>query len=76
MVRIPEMPPDETFPQLQVVTSLEPMREILQQDLPRFAHGELEIDRLKIKRFHYRHGASQSGGAINLVLQGTTTNLS
>ena len=48
MVRIPEMPPDETFPQLQVVTSLEPMREILQQDLPRFAHGELEIDRLKI----------------------------
>lgn len=54
MVRIPEMPPDETFPQLQVVTSLEPMREILQQDLPRFAHGELEIDRLKIKRFQYR----------------------
>ena len=37
-----------------VVTSLEPMREILQRELPRFSVGELEIDRLKIERFQYR----------------------
>ncbi len=54
MVRIPELPPDETFPQLGLVTDPEPMRALLQRELPGYTSGDLRIESLKIERFQYR----------------------
>jgi hypothetical protein len=56
MVRLPKLPPDEAFPQLQVVTDPDPMREVLQRELPGCADGRVHIDSVKIERFQYQPG--------------------
>jgi len=60
MVNIPEMRTDETFPQLGTITSGDAVREILQRELPVFAHGEHALDLVKIERFQYKPGRSCS----------------
>jgi len=56
MTRIAPIPDDAQFPQLPVVTNKSAMQDIFQRQLPDFAEGRLEIERLKLKRFTYTPG--------------------
>ncbi len=56
MTRIAPISDDPQFPQLPVVTNKAAMQDIFQRQLPGFAEGRLEIERLKLKRFTYTPG--------------------
>jgi aminoglycoside phosphotransferase (APT) family kinase protein len=56
MHRIAPIADDPQFPQLPVVTNKSAMQDIFQRQLPGFAEGRLEIERLKLKRFTYTPG--------------------
>jgi hypothetical protein len=60
MVNISNMRADDVFPQLEMITSGDSVRQILQRELPVFASGKYSLDFVKIERFQYKPGKSCS----------------
>jgi hypothetical protein len=57
MAPILTIPDDAHFPQSEVITNKQAMKEIFQERLPGFAEGRLQIDALDLLHFHYKPGA-------------------
>ncbi len=56
MAFVARLPEDPQLPQLAQVTEVAAMQNILQRTLPRFAEGDLKIDKLEITEFDYKPG--------------------
>jgi len=56
MAFVARLPEDPQLPQLAQVTEVAAMQNILQRTLPRFADGDLKIDKLEISEFDYKPG--------------------